>query len=225
MSVHRTSRDRGQTLVELALIMPMFVMVLVGIISLGIGVFYQQQISNAAREAARYAAIHSASSVSPTAGDHDPAAPLDTYPVPGGADRKVDGWPLMTAHARAAVFGLPPTDVKVAACWSGYQTPTGTIDAPPPGTYDVIGTITSAFVQCSIDGVDPTQDLQPVRCIDGVPTTDQASSQSESSANIVANTVTAYACYVWRPPMAGFLLIPPQVILRAAATEPIERQQ
>jgi hypothetical protein len=225
MPFHRRSPDRGQTLVELALIMPMFVMVLVGIITLGIGVFYQQQISNAAREAARYAAIHSASSLSPTAGDYDPATTLDTYPVPGGADRKVDGWPLMTAHARDAVFGLPRADVKIAACWSGYQTPSGTIDAPPPGVYDVIGTITSVFVQCSIDGVDPTQDLRPVRCTDALPTTDQASSQSESSANIVANTVTAYACYVWRPPMAGFLLIPAEVTLRAAATEAIERQQ
>ena len=227
MESHRRSSDRGQTLVELALILPLFLMVLGGIVSLGIGVFYQQQVSNAAREAARYAAIHSASSLNPTAGDYDPATPLDTYPIPGGADRKADGWPLMTARARELVFGLPRTEVKIAACWSGYRmgTATGAIDAPPPGVYDVIGTINSVFVQCSIDGVDPTQDLRPVRCMDGLPTTDQASSQSESSANIVANTVTAYACYVWRPPMAGFLLIPADVTLRAAATEPIERQQ
>jgi hypothetical protein len=224
--LRRRSR-RGQTLVELALILPLFVMTLVGIITLGIGVFYQQQISNAAREAARYAAIHSASSLSPTAGSYDPAVTLDTYPVPGGADRKVDGWPLMSAHARAAVFGLPRQDVKIAACWSGYRlgSATGAIDAPPPGTYDVIGTIASVFVQCSIDGADPTQDLRVIGCRDGLPTTDQASSQSESSAHIVANTVTAYACYRWRPPMAGFLLIPSEVVLRAVATEPIERQQ
>jgi hypothetical protein len=216
---------RGQTLVELALVMPMFLMVLVGIIALGLGVFYQQQISNAAREAARYAAIHSASSLSPTAGSHDPAAPLDTYPVPGGADRKVDGWPLMTAQARGAVFGLPRQDVKISACWSGYQTSTGAIDAPPPGTYDVIGTISSTFHQCTIDGADPTQDLSPIGCADGLPTVDEASSQSESSAHIVANTVTAYACYRWHPPMAGFLLIPGEVVLRAVATEAIQRQQ
>jgi hypothetical protein len=221
----RRAASQGQTLVELALVLPVFLMVLVGLIVVGLGVFYQQQISNAAREAARYAAIHSASSLSPTAGGHDPAAPLDTYPVPGGADRKVDGWPLMTGHARDAVFGLPRADVKVAACWSGYQTPTGAIDAPPPGTYDVIGTISSTFTQCTIDGVDPTQDVSPIGCADGLPTLDEASSQSESSAHIVANTVTAYACYRWRPPMAGFLLIPAEVVLRAIATESIQRQQ
>ena len=35
----------GQTLVEIALILPLFLMVLVGIIVLGIGVFYQQQMT------------------------------------------------------------------------------------------------------------------------------------------------------------------------------------
>lgn len=227
MRLYRRPTHRGQTLVELALVLPLFLMVLVGIIGLGIGVFYQQQISNAAREAARYASIHSASSLFPTAGTYDPdlTIRLDTYPVPGGADRKVDGWPYMTAHARDAVFGLPRSDLKISACWSGYQSANGTRDAAPPGTYDVIGTITSTFVQCSIDGVDPTVDLTAVGCRGGMPTTDQASSQSESSANPMANTVTAYACYAWSPPMAGFLLIPSQVMLRALATEPIERQQ
>lgn len=225
MGARRRRGARGQTLVELALVLPMYLMVIVGIITLGIGVFYQQQISNAAREAARYASIHSATSLSPVAGSFDPASPLDTYPVPGGADRKVDGWPLMTAHARGAVFGLPRVDVKIAACWSGYQSATGEIDYPPPGTYDVIGTITSTFAQCAIDGADPTGDLTAIGCRNGMPTTDEASSQSESSAHIVANTVTAYACYVWRPPMAGLLLIPADITLRAVATEAIERQQ
>ena len=225
MRLHRGPTPRGQTLVELALVLPLFLMVIVGIIALGMGVFYQQQIGNAAREAARYASIHSASSLFPSAGSYDPATTLDTYPVPGGADRKVDGWPYMTAAARDAVFGLRRADVKVSACWSGYQSATGERDAPPPGTYDVIGTITSTFVQCSIDGVDPTVDLRAVGCRNSMPTTDQASSQSESSAVIVANTVTVYACYVWTPPLAGFLLIPPSVTLRAVATEPIERQQ
>ena len=37
--------------------------------------------------------------------------------------------------------------------------------------------------------------------------------------------MTAYACTVWRPPLAGFLLIPSEVTLRAVITEPIQRQQ
>ena len=42
---------------------------------------------------------------------------------------------------------------------------------------------------------------------------------------VVANRVTVYACYVWAPPMAGFLLIPTTVTFRAVISEPIQRQQ
>ena len=52
MHIRYSSRRDGQTMVELALVMPLFIMVVVGIIVLGIGVFYNQQLSNAAREAA-----------------------------------------------------------------------------------------------------------------------------------------------------------------------------
>ena len=56
--VRRSSRWRS--------IAPALIVMLFGIITLGIGVFYQQQITNAAREAARFAAIHSATSQCPT---------------------------------------------------------------------------------------------------------------------------------------------------------------
>ena len=222
-------RLRGQTLIEAALVMPLFIMVLFGIIVLGIGVFYQQQLTNAAREAARYAAIHSATAVCPTTGDYDPASPPTTYPLltsPGGCDRKALGWPRMTAHARDAVFVLPDAGIKVSACWSGYRkdSPTGAIDAPPPGDYP-FGTIASVFVQCTIGGADPTTSPSAIGCADGLPTVDQASSMSESAAVPVANTVTAYTCYIWTPPLAGFLLIPDTVTLRGVITEPIQRQQ
>ena len=47
--------------------LPLFIVLLSGIVvTLGVGVFYQQQLTNAAREAARYAAIHSETSQCPT---------------------------------------------------------------------------------------------------------------------------------------------------------------
>lgn len=49
---HRTKR-RGQTLVEFALILPVFILVLMGILDLGRAVYYNATLSNAAREAAR----------------------------------------------------------------------------------------------------------------------------------------------------------------------------
>lgn len=212
-------------MVELALVLPLFLMVLVGIMVFGIGVFYNQQLSNAAREAARFAAIHSATAVCPTEGTFQPASPPESYPFTG-CDTKAAGWPFMTERARAATFGLNRSEVHISACWSGYKlNSTGARDAQPPGTYDVIGTIESTFDQCLINGVDPTQTTAGIGCADGLPTTDKASAISESKERVVANTVTAYACYVWAPPMAGFLLIPATITMRAVATEAIERQQ
>ena len=98
---------RGQTLVETALILPLFLMVLVGIIVLGIGVFYQQQITNAAREAARYASLHSATARCPTVSNLSPDPAL--LPLPNSysdCDRPSAKWPHMTGHARNNVFGM-----------------------------------------------------------------------------------------------------------------------
>ena len=218
---------RGQALVELSLVLPLFTMVLTGIIVLGIGVFYQQQVTNAARDGARFAAISSATAQCPVAGSYDPASPPLSYPLPGGCDRKADRWPKLTAHVRDAVFGFPKSNLHVAACWSGYRkdTATGAMDSAPPGSYDVLGTVNSVFVQCHIDGQDPTTSAATIGCSPTLPTTDQASSLSEAPGRIVANTVTVYTCYRWTPPLAGFLLIPSEVILKAAVTEAIQRQQ
>lgn len=229
---------RGQTLVETALVLPLFLMVLFGIIIVGLGVFNQQQLTNAAREAARHAAIHSATEPLCPVVPRLPYDPQGSYKPLSylRCDRPEIGWPKMTTAARDAVAGLRRTDVHVAACWSGYRVPgtegtsTG-FDHKPPGKY-VIGGVTtevtatqSAFAQCRIDGRDPTSDTASIGCRSGLPTTDQASAISEAPGRPVANTVTAYACYDWRPPLAGFLLIPSTVTLRAVITEAIQRQQ
>jgi TadE-like protein len=232
--LHRRSGggSRGQAMVELALVFPLFVMVFFGIIVLGIGVFYQQQITNAAREAARFASIHSATSSKPTVSWLNPTSQPLTY---NRYDQPENSWPYMTAAGRQLIFGLDPTAVNVAACWSGYRInvagqPVGAYDAPPPlgpPGYAVIGPVDSGFAQCTIDGADPTSNPTGIGCTSTLASTtvDQASDLSEGQGRIVANTVTAYACYLWSPPLAGFLLIPQTVTLRAVITEPIERQQ
>lgn len=231
----RGSHPRGQALVELALVLPLFVLVLAGIIIIGLGIFYQAQLTNAAREAARFAAVHSASAQCPTVSKLDPniPPPLSYYEC----DRPEDGWPRMTAHARDLIFGVDPGSVHIAACWSGYVERDGAggpdydrYDASPPGEYEVGGTPVTAdtvWAQCTIDGTDPTSDIDPIRCDSTLPSTtvDRASAISEDPGRIVGNRVTAYACYIWQPPLAGFVLIPSQVTLRAVITEPIQRQQ
>jgi len=226
----------GQALVEFALAAPLFFMVLVGIIVLGIMVFYNQQLTNAAREAARFAAIHSASAPNPVVGTLDPRFPdPNTLHTPAWTpplsyydwDRPQEGWPMMSAHARSKTFGLNRSDVLFSACWSGYRTTTQ-YDTPPPATYDIAGqpyTVDSAWAQCQVDGVDPTQDAASIDCQTGLPTTDTASSMSEGQGRIVANRVTVFACFEWSPPGAGFLLIPQTLTFRAVISEPIQRQQ
>lgn len=223
-------RARGQTLVEMALIMPLFTMVLLGIVVLGIGVFYQQQLASAAREAARFASVHSATADCPTTSALDPVLSM----VPAGfsvdfCDPHESGWPKMTQHAKGHIFGVPPTAVHLSACWSGYVSDTGH-DAPPPGTYThpVTGAVTSSnstWDPCQIDGSDPSGDLGSIDCTAGLSRTDTASNLSDSDVANVANRVTVYLCYRWQPPLAGFLLIPEEIVLRAASTEAMERQQ
>jgi hypothetical protein len=238
---------RGQTLVEAALVLPLFIMVLFGIVVLGIGIFYQQQVTNVAREAARYAAIHSATALRPTVGNLDP----DDEDPPGSLqygtyasqlpdtyvrwDTPANQWADTTAHARGYLFGIPRSSVHISLCWSGYRNATapgvftGAFDAPAPGTYTIGGsdiTFTTGFVQCQIDGQDPLANPGAIRCQAGLTTKDEASSMSEANPHrYVANTVTAFACYEWRPPAAGFLVLPQVITLRAVITEPIQRQQ
>lgn len=112
----------------------------------------------------------------------------------------------------------------------------GSPDAPPPnpapGGYDLAGTgvltpVDSTWSPCSIDGEDPSSKPEAIGCGANVHTTtvDTASALSEKAGVIVANQVTAYACFNWQPPMAGFLLIPQTVILRGVISEAIQRQQ
>ena len=222
---------RGQAMVEFALVFPVFLLLLFGIAVLGIGVFYQQQLTNAAREAARYAAIHSATAQCPTVSTLAPAQGTPTSYYPCDAPPT---WPRMTAAARNATWGLDSSSVNVAACWSGYVlasgwSSSGGYDAPPPGTYTIGGTSVpydTVWAPCSIGGVrDPQDNSGEIACAADLATSDTASDLSDRTGLPVANTVTVYACYQWTPPMAGFLLIPHTITQSAVITEPIERQQ
>jgi len=109
---------------EFALVAPLFFMIFCGIIVVGLAIFYQQQVTNAAREGARFAAVHSATSRCPTVSNLMPDPAL--LPLPNtnnlSCDPPAQRWPNMTAAARAHVFGLARNQVQVTACWSGYWT-------------------------------------------------------------------------------------------------------
>jgi hypothetical protein len=226
---------RGQGVAEFAIVAPIAFMVIFGIISVGLYVFYQQQVTNVAREAARYAAIHSATAPCPTSGWRDPQAPPGSYSAfPFSCDGPANPsdpypWPNMTNHARSSVWGTAPTSVNVNACWSGYVLPSVPTQPEPPDYSDpfpladhpaIEGGVENQFVQCRIAGIDPTTAMNSLTCAVGM-TTDA----DDPASDIPFNQVTAYACMEWSPPLAGFLLIPSSITLRAVVTEVIHRQQ
>ena len=235
MRVH--NEDRGQSLVEFALISPLLLLIIAGIVTLGIGVFYQQQLTNAAREAARYAAIHSATSQCPTVSNLPPhLSMLPPEFVDYDCDPPSLGWPLMTAHARSNVWGINRSGVHVSACWSGFwDNDTGGYDAGPAKADGS----PNEFRTCKIGGHDPQLETSELTC-PAPPTTDlddQASSLAHSAIG-TANQVTVYACYEWHPPFGGLgfpipcpdewctvEIVPSVVTMRAAITESMQHQQ
>jgi len=52
------NKKRGQSLVELTLILPIFLIIIFGIFDIGRAIFYLSGIHNAAREGARYGAVN-----------------------------------------------------------------------------------------------------------------------------------------------------------------------
>ena len=59
------SRQSGQALLEFALILPIFVVAVLGMIDVGRAIWANNAVANAAREAARYAAVHGGSQTNP----------------------------------------------------------------------------------------------------------------------------------------------------------------
>lgn len=54
----KTTKNNGQSLLEFAITVPLFLLLVMGIFDLGRGIYYFSAIHNAAREGARYGAIN-----------------------------------------------------------------------------------------------------------------------------------------------------------------------
>ena len=225
-------KTRGQALVEFAMVFPIALLMIVAIVVFGLYIFYQQQLTGVAREAARYAAIHSSTALRPTTSWRDPQAPPTTYPLISGDGPKTDPpWPKMTDQARSYAWGLDTSAIWVNACWSGYA-PYGTTintnqdyseasgfprsDQPPIDSYGNA----NVWAPCTIDRRDPVNDTGSLGCRKGMTT-----AADDPSSDIPGNQVTVYACFQWSPPLAGFLMVPSTITMRAVITEVIQRQQ
>lgn len=215
----------GQALTEFAMVFPLFLLVMFSLIVMGLYVFYNQQLANAAREAARYAAIHSTTAQCPTVSSLDPIGSnrAESY---FRCDAPAQGWARMVGAGRSAIWGMASNQVLMSACWSGHVSPSGAADALPEPP--------NVFTPCRIGGMDPSAQLgsmpcpPPTKIVSGsgdASGDDKASSLAFANGRHYQTSVTLYACFVWQPPMAGFLFIPQQITLRAVVTEAMQRQQ
>jgi hypothetical protein len=138
--------ERGQSLVELAMILPVLVLLLMGIFDLGRVVWANDTITNAAREAARWAIVHGGSVASITPCPAGPPSPLiagrlpiaesDDCPYPSPSKEGV----REVARRYLAAAG----DVDVQVCYGegcSGNTDTGTNGRGEPVTVTVLSTV------------------------------------------------------------------------------------
>jgi hypothetical protein len=88
----KSKRNLGQSLVEFALVFPLFFFLVTGFLDLGRAVFYYSSISNSVREGSRYAIVHEAAI--------DNAA-------------KTAGYPVLIQKVKEFSFGIPSSSLNV----------------------------------------------------------------------------------------------------------------
>lgn len=96
MSARRSATEHGQSLVELALALPLLLLIMVGLLDVG-RIFYAYiTITNAAREAARYAAT----------------SPIEDTPIKQAAvdEAASSGFTISTSQVSVSKTGIGPGD-------------------------------------------------------------------------------------------------------------------
>ncbi len=116
-------RQRGQGLVEFALVFPIIVLLLIATFDMGRAVYAYTSIANAARQGARVAAVNQ---LYPSSSD---TTCKENMPVEDLTDGSTPTWSARACAAAAATsLGLKPTNVTV-----GYAAPSGSNLACPAG--------------------------------------------------------------------------------------------
>lgn len=121
-------RQRGQALVEFALVAPWFFLLLFAIIEAGRLVAYSELLNSATREGARYAIVNGANSLT------CPTGP----PFPGSVPCDTDGSDVVDTVRRSAV-ALLPSALTVTPVWcynptlKPYSCPDADSDGIPDG--------------------------------------------------------------------------------------------
>src|SRR5450756_377243 len=127
-------RGTGQALVEFALVLPLFLFLVFGMVDLGRGIWAMDNASHAASEAARFAIVHGGTGTDPSLCHVGPGKPgtyhATTCPFPSPSKQMIKD--LATSSAIAAGGTVTPT-----ACYANpssavvaNQTCVGDTDSP-----------------------------------------------------------------------------------------------
>jgi len=117
---HKSRRERGQSLVEFALVLPIMMILIFGIIDFGMGLRSYISLTNATREGARYAAVGNEAGAYPTDCD-------------GSTTTSVIG------RVCVAMEGLNLSNVgSVSVAYPSGQTPGAEVVVSADYTYDFI---------------------------------------------------------------------------------------
>ena len=122
----RRNRSRAQALVEFALVVPWFFLLLFGIIEAGRFIFYYETLSNATREGARYAIVNGANTLGCPSG---PPAPGSSACDTSGAN--------VSARVRQSGIGLPNA-ITVTPTWTPDNGRGSTVNVTAQMTYHVL---------------------------------------------------------------------------------------
>lgn len=118
----RASKQKGQGLVELAIVIPLLVVIVIGLLDLGRAYFSVIIINNAAREGARYLSIHRSDLGDGFSG------------TIAAAQREAQG----------TIVTIAPSDVT-ASCTDNDDPSDGKCDTDFPYSYPVIVTVRTTF--------------------------------------------------------------------------------
>ena len=156
--------SRGQALLEFALVLPLFLIMLMGIIDIGRAVWAQNSLAAAAREGARFAIVHGGSDstqcpVGPmtTRTDTVPVSASCPYPSPSKQAIK----DVVIANATAGGTGLTVTVCYGAGCSGDTDTVLDNVRGTPVtvAVSSRINLLTPAILGMSGFGVSSTTSM------------------------------------------------------------------
>jgi Flp pilus assembly protein TadG len=135
----RRYRDRGQSLVEFALVLPIFLLMLMGIVDAGRLIYTYNTVSNAARDGARVAIVNQSTTGTNTCDTTSATAYAVGCAVASGLVLNIDPTTDVTVQYNDATDTTPCSPVAFGCI--AVVTVTGTYQPLTPVIGQIIGTI------------------------------------------------------------------------------------